>query len=70
MKPTDKPSDSSAKLSEMIKKAINDCELTTTEFDRIMALVDADGVVDQEEQKLLSQLQEMLANQTIKKVPG
>jgi hypothetical protein len=62
--------ESGAKLSEMIKKAIRDLEVTSSEFDQIMAIADEDGVVDSQEQSLLSQLHAMLANGTIKKVPG
>jgi hypothetical protein len=53
----------------MIKKAIDDGQLTNSEYDRILALADADGVIDAQEKRLLSQLQEMLSNRTIKRVP-
>ena len=62
--------ESGEKLSEMIKKAIRDLELTNTEFDQIMAVANEDSHVDAQEQALLSQLHSMLANGTIKKVPG
>lgn len=62
--------ESGAKLSEMIKKAIQDLEVTDTEFDQIMAVANEDGHIDSQEQALLSQLHSMLANGTIKKVPG
>lgn len=62
--------ESGAKLSEMIKKAIRDLEVSDTEFDQIMAVANEDGHVDSQEQALLSQLHAMLANGTIKKVPG
>lgn|GEM_PF-240217 len=58
------------KLSEMIKKAIFDCELTTSEYNQILAMADEDGVMDSQEQNLLKQLQDLLANGTIKKIPG
>jgi polyhydroxyalkanoate synthesis regulator phasin len=58
-----------AKLSELIKKAIKDGKLTNSEYDDIMALAQADGIIDKQEQKLLSQLQEMLANRTVVRVP-
>ena len=63
-------SDSSEKLAQMIKKAISDCELTTSEHNEILALVDADGVTDAQEQNLLNQLQSLIANGTVKRVPG
>ncbi len=58
------------KLAEMIKKAIDDGKLTNIEYDQILAEADADGVIDAQEKNLLSQLQEMLSNGTIKKVPA
>ncbi|MFC1516872.1 hypothetical protein ACFL7E_08985 [Thermodesulfobacteriota bacterium] len=65
-----KPGDTGEKLAQMIKKAISDCELTTTEYNQILALADEDGVIDAQEQNLLNQLQSLLANGTIKRVPG
>ncbi len=59
-----------AKLNEMIKKAIRDCEVTTTEYNEILALADADGVIDSQEQNLLKQLQNLIDNGTVKRVPG
>ena len=57
------------KLAEMIKKAIKDGKLTNTEYDRIMMLADADGIIDSQEKNLLNQLQELLANKSVVKVP-
>lgn len=58
------------KLAELIKRAIDDLELTTSEYEKILAEANKDGVVDAHEKRLLSQLQEMLANGTVKRVPG
>ncbi len=58
------------KLAEMIKKAIRDCELTTSEHNQILAVAGEDGIIDSQEQNLLKQLQDLIANGTIKKVPG
>ena len=58
------------KLAEMIKKAIRDCELTTSEHNQILAIADEDGVIDSQEKNLLKQLQDLMANGTIKKIPG
>ncbi|MBU0987558.1 MAG: hypothetical protein KKH68_09925 [Proteobacteria bacterium] len=58
------------KLAEMIKKAISDCELTTTEYNQILSTADEDGIIDSQERNLLNQLQSLIANGTIKKVPG
>lgn len=57
-------------LSELIKKAIDDLELTTTEYETILREAGKDKHIDAHEKQLLSQLQEMIANGTIKRVPG
>ena len=46
------------------------CELTTSEHDQILAIADRDGVIDSQEKNLLRQLQDLIANGTIKKIPG
>ncbi len=61
---------SGGKLADLIKKAISDLELTETEHQEILDLAHADGVIDSQEQKLLAQLQELLSNGTVKRVPG
>jgi hypothetical protein len=53
----------------MIKKAIEDGKITNTEYERILAVADADHVIDSQEKKLLAQLQEMLSNKMINRVP-
>jgi uncharacterized protein YutE (UPF0331/DUF86 family) len=57
-------------LADIIKKAIDDLELTTSEYQEILAEAHADGQIDSEEQRLLKQLNDMIANGTIKRVPG
>ena len=66
----EKPSDSAAKLADMIKKAISDCELSTSEYDAIMKIANEDQHIDPQEQTLLNQLQSLLANGTVKRVKG
>jgi len=61
---------SRARFVELIKHAIRDCELTDAEHDEIMDLAHEDGVVDRSEQNLLNQLQELIENGTVKRVPG
>jgi hypothetical protein len=58
------------KLSELIKQAIDDHELSNTEYERILALADMDGVIDPQERGLLALLQDMLSDGSIKKIPG
>ena len=65
-----KPSDSAAKLADMIKKAIADCEITPAEYDAIMKIANEDQHIDTQEQTLLNQLQALLANGTVKRVKG
>ncbi len=60
--------ESGSKLSELIKKAIDDCELTMAEHEEIIALASQDHVVDAQERALLAQLQELIANGTVKKI--
>ena len=57
-------------LAEMIKKAIRDCELTFSEHNKILAIADGDLMIDSREQNLLKELQNLIANGTIKRVPG
>jgi len=64
------PGDSGRQLAELINKAIEDGELTMTEYDKILALANKDKVIDSQERQLLQTLQDMLANRTIKKVAG
>lgn len=56
------------KLSEVIKKAIADLEITPSEYEAILAQADEDKVLDSEERALLQQLHEMIANGTVKRV--
>jgi|APFre7841882724_1041349.scaffolds.fasta_scaffold150534_2 hypothetical protein len=59
-----------AKLKEMIVKAIQDHELTTTEYEKILALANADINIDPQERQLLLQLHELVSSGGVKRVPG
>ena len=63
------PSKSANRLKELIEKAIEDNRITRNEYDRIIAQATADGIIDSEEQALLSQLQDLIENKTVKLVP-
>jgi uncharacterized protein YutE (UPF0331/DUF86 family) len=65
-----KSKENTSKIADLIKKAIDDLELTTTEYQDILSEVNADGVVDEDERRLLQQLQELISNGTVKRVPG
>lgn len=66
----DKPSKSAEKLHELIKKAIDDGQVTQMERERIFMIADEDGVIDQQEKKLLAELQHMIDNGSVKVVAG
>lgn len=56
-------------LTEEIKKAIEDLEVTNAEYQKIMAVALADDHIDPLERNLLRQFHELIANGTIKRVP-
>ena len=55
-------------LATAIKKAIADCEITPAEYDKILAIANEDKFIDNQEQALLGQLQQLIANGTVKRV--
>jgi hypothetical protein len=59
-----------AKLKEMIDKAIEDHQLTTMEYEKILALANADMKIDPQERQLLAQLHELVNSGAVKRVPG
>ena len=61
---------SGLELKEVIEKAMKDHVITNSEYEEIMGVASNDGTVDDHEQRLLSQLQEMLENGTLKRVTG
>jgi DnaJ-domain-containing protein 1 len=58
------------KLQKLIKQAIADLELTTSEYEEIMAQAHSDGQIDPDEARLLHELQELISDGTVKRVPG
>lgn len=65
-----KANTSAFRLSNIMKKAIEDHRITTAEFDEIMHIVHEDGHIDRSEQALLRQLHEMISNKTLERVPA
>ena len=61
---------SGIELKDVIEKAIKDCVIINTEYEEIMKMANKDGIIDAHEQRLLSQLQGMLQNGTLKRVKG
>ena len=70
MRQGQKPSESAARLADMVKKAIADCEITTAEYNAVMNIANEDQHIDPQEQKLLNQLQSLIANGSVKRVKG
>jgi hypothetical protein len=58
------------KLEQLIKKAISDLELTMSEYEEIMAQAHGDGHIDEDEQRLLHELQQLISDGVVKRVPG
>ena len=63
-----KASSSARRLAESINRAIEDHEITNAEYEEILHIANEDGVIDPEERSLLSQLQEMIADKTVRRV--
>jgi hypothetical protein len=63
-------SSEAVRLKAMIDKAIEDHQITTTEYEKILALANADMKIDPQERQLLAQLQELLTSGAVKRVPG
>jgi hypothetical protein len=61
---------SGLELRDVIEKAIQDCVITSSEYEEIMKLANKDGMIDDHEQRLLSQLQGLLENGTLRRVKG
>ena len=61
---------SGLELKEVIEKAIQDCVITNSEYEEIMKIANKDDIIDDHEQQLLSQLQGLLGNGTLKRVSG
>jgi DNA-binding HxlR family transcriptional regulator len=58
---------SGRKLAELINHAIDDGKITTAEYEQILHLADEDGHIDVHEKSLLRQLNELLADGTVKR---
>jgi len=62
--------DSGKRISDIIKHAIEDGVITTSEYEKILAIADEDHHIDAQERSQLQELQELLANKTIRRIPG
>jgi len=63
-----KTSDSARKLAENINRAIEDQVITSSEYEEIIHIANEDGIIDPAERALLSQLQEMISDRTVRRV--
>jgi hypothetical protein len=61
---------SGLELKEVIEKAIRDCVITNSEYNEIIEMANRDGIIDNHEQRLLSQLQQLIGNGTIERTKG
>ncbi len=61
-------SESAQRLKDMIKKAIEDQEITHEEYEQIIHIATEDGHVDSQERALLVELQDMIENRMVRMV--
>ncbi len=61
---------SGKKLEEIIKKAIDDQVITNSEYEEIIALAHEDGVIDNHERALLQELNDLISDRSVKRIPG
>jgi len=62
--------ESGRNLEETIKRAISDHVITNSEYEEILQLLHADGVTDTHERILMQELHSLIADGTVKRVPG
>jgi hypothetical protein len=62
-------SESARRLSDKIKQAIDDNKITNAEYEEIMNIATEDHIIDSQEKRLLQELQLMIENGTVKRVP-
>jgi tellurite resistance protein len=63
------PSKTAPGLKAAIKRAIHDHEITSAEYHEILAIAEADGKIDPEELALLRELQHLIENGSVVRVP-
>lgn len=61
---------SGQKLEEIIKRAIDDHVIKNSEYEEIIELMHADGVVDAHERVLMQELNDLIADKSVKRVAG
>ncbi len=61
---------SGKKLEEIIKKAIDDHVITNAEYEEIFELIHADSVIDAHERVLMQELNDLIADKSVKRIAG
>ncbi len=61
---------SNKRLRELINKAIEDHKITIEEYDEILDISFEDGLIDSQEQAMLTELQKMIENKEIRFAKG
>jgi tellurite resistance protein len=61
-------SESAQRLKEAIIKAIEDHKITRDEYDEIIQIATEDGHIDPQERALLSELQDMIEDKSVRLV--
>ena len=64
-----KLSEKAHNLRQIIEKAIEDHKISKSEYEQIIHGATEDGHIDPQERALLSELQEMISDKTVKIVP-
>ena len=61
---------SGLRLEEAMMKAIKDQVIKNSEYEELVELVHEDGVVDAHERVLLKELNNLIAEKAVKRLPG
>jgi hypothetical protein len=64
-----KLSDGAKKLRIIIEKAMDDHKISKAEYELIIQIATEDGQIDRQEQALMRELEQMIADKTVKLVP-
>ncbi len=59
---------SGKQLEEVIKKAIDDHVIKNSEYEEIIELIHADGIIDAHERVLMQELNDLISEKAVKRV--
>ncbi len=57
-------------LKEIIQKAMEDHVIRNSEYEEIIEAAHADGAIDPHERILLQELNELISEKTVRRIPG